>query len=80
MTVADILDLDSLALAGPAMSTAGSLYVATLERRLAAEFWAGARHGVRVTLAAHAADAAAVGAASLVLQQELAPRHLGGRL
>jgi len=80
VTVADILDLDSLALAGPAMSTAGSLYVATLERRLAAEFWAGARHGVRVTLAAHAADAAAVGAASLVLQQELAPRHLGGRL
>jgi predicted NBD/HSP70 family sugar kinase len=77
VTVANILDLDFLVLAGPTMSTAGSLYLATIESRLASEFWAADRHGVQVLLSAHIADAAAVGAASLVLQQELAPRHLG---
>jgi hypothetical protein len=32
---------------------------------------------VRVQLSAHVADAAAVGGAALVLQQELSPRTLG---
>ncbi|WP_282948000.1 ROK family transcriptional regulator [Cellulomonas endometrii] len=75
VTVANLLDVDSVVLAGPAFSTAGSLYAAVVERRLRAELHAAARHGVRVALAAHVADAAAVGAAALVLQEELAPRR-----
>lgn len=75
VTTANLLDVDSVVLAGPAFSTAGSLYAAVVERRLRAELHAADRHGVRVALAAHVADAAAVGAAALVLQEELAPRR-----
>lgn len=75
VTVANLLDVDSVVLAGPAFSTAGSLYAAVVERRLRAELHAGGQHGVRVALAAHVADAAAVGAAALVLQQDLAPHR-----
>lgn len=75
VTAANLLDVDSVVLAGPAFSTAGSLYAAVVERRLRVELHAADRHGVRVALAAHVADAAAVGAAALVLQEELAPRR-----
>jgi predicted NBD/HSP70 family sugar kinase len=75
VTAANLLDVDSVVLAGPAFSTAGSLYARVVERRLRAELHAADRHGVRVALAAHVADAAAVGAAALVLQEELAPRR-----
>lgn len=75
VTAANLLDVDSVVLAGPAFSTAGSLYVQVVERRLRAELHAADRHGVRVALAAHVADAAAVGAAALVLQEDLAPRR-----
>lgn len=75
VTAANLLDVDSVVLAGPAFSTAGSLYAGVVERRLRAELHAADRHGVRVALAAHVADAAAVGAAALVLQEELAPRR-----
>lgn len=74
VTIANLLDVDSVVLAGPAFSTAGSLYAQVVERRLRAELHAADRHGVRVALAAHVADAAAVGAAALVLQEDLAPR------
>lgn len=75
VTVVNLLDADSVVLAGPSFSTAGSLYVEVVERRLHAELHAAGQHGVRVTLATHVADAAAVGAAALVLQEELAPRR-----
>lgn len=75
VTAANLLDVDSVVLAGPAFSTAGSLYAQVVERRLRAELHAADRHGVRVALAAHVADAAAVGAAALVLQEDLAPRR-----
>ncbi|WP_448630164.1 ROK family protein [Cellulomonas soli] len=77
VAVASMLDLDSLVLAGPSFTTAGSLYLTVLERRLQEEFFAAPKHGVQVMLSPQPADAAAVGAASLVLQEELAPRHLG---
>jgi predicted NBD/HSP70 family sugar kinase len=70
VTVADLLDIDSLTLAGPSFSTAGSLYVAVLEERLQNDLYAAGRHGVNVTLAAHIADAAAVGAAALAFHED----------
>jgi predicted NBD/HSP70 family sugar kinase/biotin operon repressor len=76
ITVANLLDLDSLVLAGPSFTTAGSIYLRTVQDRIAAEFFPAARHDVRVMLSGQVADAAAVGAAALVLQEELAPRHL----
>lgn len=77
LALADILDLDSVALAGPSFAVAGPLFLLTIQRRLAEEFSARAQHFVRVSLSHHVVDAAAVGAATLVLQRELAPRTFG---
>ncbi|HCX84838.1 MAG TPA: sugar kinase [Micrococcales bacterium] len=74
LAIANVLDLDSVVLSGPAFAVAGTIYLRHLRRRLAAEFFAADRHPLRVRLSAQVADAAAVGAASLVLQRELAPR------
>jgi len=70
ITVAGLLDIDSLALAGPSFSTAGSLYVTVLEQRLDAEAHFPGRQEVSITLAAHVADAAAVGAAALAFHED----------
>lgn len=75
--LANLFDLDSITLAGPAFGIAGSLYVRILEQRVNAGFFARSKHAVRVRLSAHVSDAAAVGAAALVLQTELAPRTMG---
>lgn len=77
VTLADILDLDSVVLAGPSFSIAGPLYLRAVQRRVDAEFFARELHGVRVQLSHHVVDAAAVGAATLVLQQQLSPRRFG---
>ena len=76
VTLANLLDLDSLVLAGPSFTTAGAIYLAAVRDRLDAEFFPAARHEIAVMLSGQVADAAAVGAAALVLQEELAPRHL----
>ena len=77
LALADILDIDSVALAGPSFAVAGPLYLRTIQGRLTEQFSARQQHGVRVALSHHVVDAAAVGAATLVLQRELAPRSLG---
>ena len=74
LLLANVLDLDSVVLAGPSFSIAGSIYQDVVSRRLAADFYAKARHGVTVRLSAQISDAAAIGSAALVLQRELAPR------
>ena len=56
---------------------AGSLYVGAIQDRLEELFFAKAIHGITVRLSTHAGDAAAVGAATLLLQAELAPRNIG---
>lgn len=82
VALANILDLDSVVLAGPSFATAGSLYLTAAVTRLEQRFFARARHPVNVRLSAHVADAAAVGGAALILQQELSPRatELAGRV
>ena len=77
VALANVFDLDSISLAGPAFAMAGSVYLRVLDDRLRREFFPRQRHGVRVRLAVNVADAAAVGAAALVLQSELAPRTMG---
>jgi predicted NBD/HSP70 family sugar kinase len=76
-SLANTLDLDSVSLAGPSFALAGSIYIRVISRRLEDEFFARARHGIRVRLSTHVSDAAAVGGAALVLQTELAPRSMG---
>jgi predicted NBD/HSP70 family sugar kinase len=74
VSAANLLDLDSVVLAGPSFATAGSLYVRVLKHKLDARFFAGSLHGVSVRLSTQVAEAAAVGGAALVLQNTLSPR------
>ena len=79
-TLANVLDLELVILTGPAFALAGSLYLPEIERRLGQSFFARGSHPVRVTISSNAPEAAAVGAAALVLQSELAPRQVGVRM
>jgi predicted NBD/HSP70 family sugar kinase len=79
-TLANVLDVELVVLTGPAFALAGSLYVPEIERRLASSFFARRSHAVRVAISSNAHEAAAVGAAALVLQSELAPRQAGLRM
>jgi predicted NBD/HSP70 family sugar kinase len=76
-SLANLFDLDSITLAGPAFAIAGSIYLRVIDSQVNAEFFARSRHGIRVRLSPQMQDAAAVGAATLVLQSELAPRTMG---
>lgn len=77
LTLANLFDLDSVSLAGPAFAVAGPIYVRAISRRLERDFFMRTQHGVRVRLSTDVSDAAAVGGAALVLQTELAPRRMG---
>lgn len=79
-TLANVMDLDMVVLTGPSFALAGSIYLPTVEDQLGRSFFARGSHPVRVTISSNASEAAAVGAAALVLQSELAPRHSGLRL
>jgi len=69
LAVVNILDLDSVTLAGPSFTTAGSLYLPFVDRRLRADAFASPKHPVTVRLSTQVTDAASVGAAALMLQQ-----------
>lgn len=79
-TLANVMDVDLVVLTGPAFALAGSIYLPTVEDQLGRSFFARGSHPVRVTISSNASEAAAVGAAALVLQSELAPRQSGLRL
>jgi predicted NBD/HSP70 family sugar kinase len=71
VALVNILDLDSVTLAGPSFTTAGSLYLPLVDQRLRGEAFARPKHGVTVRLSTQVTDAAAVGAAALMLQHSL---------
>ena len=79
-TLANVLDVAHVVLTGPSFALAGSLYLPVIEERLSRSFFARASHAVRVAISSNAPEAAAVGAAALVLQAELAPRVGGMRM
>jgi predicted NBD/HSP70 family sugar kinase len=72
--LANILDLDRVILTGPSFAFAGPLFAPAIRRRLDLNFFARDAHRVEVAISANAAAAAAMGAAAMVLQSELAPR------
>ncbi|WP_125774612.1 ROK family protein [Antribacter gilvus] len=79
-TLCSVMDVDLLVLTGPAFAVAGDLYLPEVQERASSSFVARGTHGVRVLVSSHANEAAAVGAAALVLQGELVPRRFGVRM
>jgi predicted NBD/HSP70 family sugar kinase len=79
VSMANLFDLDSISLAGPAFQIAGPIYARALRSWVEAQFFARDAHGVRTQLSSAATDAAAIGAAAMVLQHRLAPRSMGVR-
>ncbi|MGN8244793.1 ROK family transcriptional regulator [Cellulomonas soli] len=79
-TLANVLDLEAVVLTGPSFALAGAHYLPVVEELLARTFFARETHPTRVAVSANAPDAAAIGAAALVLQSELSPRRPGLRM
>lgn len=76
-TLATLMDADHVVLTGPSFGAAGSIYLPVVQAELDARYLARASHGVDVTISQHAYEAAAIGAAALVLQSELVPHQAG---
>lgn len=79
-TLATVMDLDLIVLTGPAFAVAGSLYLPVIQEHLQSSYFARGSHGLQVRISSSAHEAAAIGAAALVLQNELAPRPATIRL
>lgn len=76
VSMVNLFDLPLIVLAGNAFSTAGSIYVRTISRALAERAMVRDIHPVEVRMSVNGNDAAALGAATLVLQDRLSPRSL----
>ncbi|AWT47095.1 ROK family transcriptional regulator [Streptomyces actuosus] len=75
--LANIMDLDTLVLTGPALAVAGSVYLPVVQEELDRTFFARAAHPVTARLSDSAATAPAIGAATMVLRAELVPLRQG---
>lgn len=73
--LANTLDLDLISLAGPGFAELGEQYCRAIQERLDRTALMREVHPVTVRLGTGGADAAARGAASVVLHRELAPRR-----
>ena len=74
LTLTNLFDLDEIVLSGPGIATAGSIYVREVRTALRRSF-ARKTHLTTVDLSINPTDSAAIGAAALTLQGELAPGH-----
>lgn len=75
LTFANIADLDQITLAGWGFAIAGSIYARAIRDELSNRRFARRTHATTVALSSNPRDAAAVGAAALILQGSLAPGH-----
>ena len=80
VSIINLLDLDQIILAGPGFSLVGQIYADAAAEHLARDFWARSVHAIRVGLSSMGNDAAALGAASLVLHVQLTAQRHSGRL
>lgn len=80
VSITNVLDLDQFVLAGPGLNLVGQIYTHAVAQHLADDAWARSVHPVKVGLSEMGDDAAAVGAASLVLQTQLTPRNGSPRM
>jgi predicted NBD/HSP70 family sugar kinase len=79
VSLVNILDLDTVFLAGPAFASAGGIYLETVRDNLARYAFMRSLHPVAVELSDTGLEAAAVGAASVVLHGHFTPHHSGVR-
>ena len=76
VTLCNILDLDEVFLSGPGFSEAGAIYSLVIQDELDAATFMRSVHPVRVDVANIGSEAAALGAATLILKQELTPHSV----
>ncbi len=76
VSMVNLIDVQLVVLAGSAFQTVGSLYARTIAERLDERAFARAVQRVDVRMSVNGTDAAALGAATLVLQDTLSPRSL----
>lgn len=74
LSLTNLFDLDDIVLSGPGVATAGSIYVREVRGALGRAF-ARKAHPTTVELSINPTDSAAVGAAALTVQGQLAPGH-----
>ncbi|SEG90522.1 Sugar kinase of the NBD/HSP70 family, may contain an N-terminal HTH domain [Nonomuraea solani] len=74
VSVVNMLDIDLLVLGGPALREVGEIYREVITRAVSERALTRRLHAVRVETSPIAADAAAIGAASLVFHATYAPR------
>ncbi len=77
-SMVNLLDLSRIVLTGPGVAVAGSIYARRLRDQLSRTAHARGRHEVLVELSAQPRNAAAIGAAALVVQASIAPGHTAG--
>jgi predicted NBD/HSP70 family sugar kinase len=73
-TLVNVADPDLLVLTGPAFAVAGPLYLPVVTDVVTSTRFARGSGPIEVRLSTHGPESAALGAAALVLQAELAPR------
>jgi predicted NBD/HSP70 family sugar kinase len=76
-SVVNLLDLGRLVLTGPGVAVAGSIYARRLRAHLNRTAHSRPGHAISVELSAQPRDAAAIGAAVLMVQASVAPGHSG---
>ena len=73
VSLTNLMDLHSIVLAGPGFARVGEIYVDVVADQLRRFSYVGLVHATEVTLSETGPDAAALGAASLVLRSRLGP-------
>lgn len=76
VSMVNLIDVQLIVLAGSAFSIVGARYARVIERRLRERAFARSVQHVDVCMSVNGTDAAALGAATLVLQDTLSPRSL----
>jgi predicted NBD/HSP70 family sugar kinase len=79
VSITNVLDLDQIILAGPGFGAASQIYADAAAEQLRTGTFAREVHTTRVSLSTLGADAAALGAASLVLHAQLSAARSGAR-
>ncbi|MDI6099490.1 ROK family transcriptional regulator [Actinoplanes sp. NEAU-A12] len=74
-SMVNLLDLGRVVLTGPGAALAGSIYARRLRAHLERTAHSRKRHPILVELSAQPRDAAAIGAAALIVQAAVAPGH-----
>ena len=78
-SMVNMLDVGRLVLTGHGVAVAGSIFARRLRNHLGRRVHSRQRHTVAVELSAQPRDAAAIGAAALVVQASIAPGHTPGQ-